>query len=497
MIRIWIFAVSLGLFLFNQSRANAWSLKDGVLTEDFTEVGHWDISNSSGLWNMVTHSIQAGRVMGGQFNQPLFFGDGSDGVLQSSLGYVFDTDTHPSGFNFISVQITGGTIVVQGKNPLLIRSLSTIEITPPISVRGGNGATGSANTSLIGPTGGIPVASQCAGGQGGNAESTSPQGDGASGLTFDRSNDLAGGGIGGDPPATISPGGPFDSADSATLWGTGNAFRCGAGGGGGGGYNDGAGHYATGGAGGAGGGTVQMIAVGPVLLNTIDASGGDGAMGADANSGNCSGSGAGGNAGAIWLQSLESISASTLVLAPGASATTCLSSAGSGYPVGFSRIDDRTSSTAGAFTTEAVASNQIYQIQSLAYDLGTRNANFPAEPILSEVLNGGTLSITYSGSSDGIHFSNDTADLRQLSQQNIRYLKFKVTITTPTSAGLTPELKSISIPFEELDIQLKGGCGSTRSSTPTSNTGLFSFLFLFIFSYLLTHSRIRSNSIGG
>src|SRR5689334_833764 len=141
-------------------------IQNGILTENFTDSSHWDAANSTGLWNIVANAAQAGRVANATTSDPINFGDGSDGTLSSSTGYTFNTDTHPNGFNFISVNITGGTIQVKGSHPLVIRSLSNMTISPTLSVRGGDGQNGVANGSTAAPAGGIAVASLCSGGNG-------------------------------------------------------------------------------------------------------------------------------------------------------------------------------------------------------------------------------------------------------------------------------------------------------------------------------------------
>jgi hypothetical protein len=400
-------------------------------------------------------------VVNATSSDPLQFGDGSDGVLDSSSGYLFNTDAHPNGFNFISVNITGGTIQVQGSKPLVIRSLSTISITPTLSVRGGDGQSGVANGSTTAPTGGTAVASLCSGGAGGIPANT-PTGDGQYGLTYDSTIDSAappGQGVSGATSVSVQASGPFDFP--STPFETGSNFRCGAGGAGGGGQLNG-GNHATGGAGGAGGGTIRLIAVGNITYGNLDASGGDG--GAGVSDGFSSGSGSGGNGGAVWLQTLQTVSGPAPNVNGGNSPNNPSSAAGGAGFAGATQTDDTT-------TTTNVVPSQSYSVQSLSYDLGTKNAGFFQAPTIDTTLNGGTISVTYSGSTDGSHFSSSTSDITTLTNQGYRYIKFGISIQTPSIAGPSPQVNSISIPFAELNIQLAGGCGTLQRSDRKNHPG--------------------------
>lgn len=445
----------------------SWEITRGNLIEDFTDSSHWDASTSTGLWNFVDHAIQAGRVTGGVSTRPINFGDGSDGDLNSSTGYIFNTDTHPNGYNFNSISITGGTIQVQGSSPLILRSLSTVTLSSTLSVKGGDGLSGTANGSTTGPNGGTAVAGQCSGGKGGNAVSPTP-GSGVAGLTSLGTLDTGTVGTGFNGAGNANSAGfAVDSQGADNTWentSSPSPFRCGAGAAGGGGHTNGA-NYATGGSGGAGGGTIRIIAVGNVTYSSLDARGGNGGVGA--NDGNCSGSGSGGNGGAIWIQSLHSVTGGTLVLTAGNFAQCGASSSQAGID-GLSRIDSELTSTAGSFSTGNVAANQTYVIQSKAYDLGTQNAGFFSTPTLTTTLNGGSVSISYLGSSDGTTYTS-TSDISTLTNRNIRYLKFRISLTTASSVGTSPQVTQIQIPFSELNIRLSGGCGTIQSKSYQNN----------------------------
>jgi hypothetical protein len=163
------------------------------------------------------------------------------------------------------------------------------------------------------------------------------------------------------------------------------------------------------------------------------------------------------------LQTLKTVTGPAPLVTEGSPATTCSISSGTGFS-GISRTDTATTSDAGAFSTQNVAPDQSYVVYSLPYDLGTYNAGFITSPTLVTELNGGSIELAYSGSADGIVFSDPTSDLTTLSNRNYRYLKFQATLKTASIAAPTPQLKSISIPFSELNIRLVGGCGTTEDA---------------------------------
>src|SRR4051794_38522021 len=84
------------------------SAQGGTLTEDFTSSGHADFTATTGLWNTVDRVAQAAVVASTAPVTTVDFGNGSDGALNSSTGYTFDTGTHPNGYNFTSVSISAG-----------------------------------------------------------------------------------------------------------------------------------------------------------------------------------------------------------------------------------------------------------------------------------------------------------------------------------------------------------------------------------------------------
>lgn len=478
--------------------AFAYTISAGRLIEDFTTLDAWDSSTSTGLWNIVTHAAQAGRVANSQSTRPISFGDGSDGTVVTSGGYTFDTDTHPNGYNFVRLSITGGTITVRGRNPLVIRSLTTVTITPTLDLSGTNGSAGAANGSTSAPSGGTAVTCYADGGAGGSAT----PGNGGVGKRGDNQTDVTGGAaVSGaancsDPtsPNTVPPA----LSGLRTTFDTGSNFVCGAGGAGGGGHRNG-GSYSTGGGGGGGGGTIHVTAVGDLSVGSILANGGSG--GANANDGNTSGNGSGANGGAIWLQTLGTLSTSaTPSVSGGAAGGAGLSS---GLP-GNIRGDASTRPAWAAvdYDTSGVATGQSYEVQGV-YDLGTVNAAFFTAPTFTQTLNGGTITPSYAGSTDGSTYTAFTTDLTSLSNRSIRYLKVKLSISTTGATGI-PQVSQISIPLTELDVRMMGGCGTLvdRQATgkgqgPLELTLWATLILLIQSSYRKTRRRVGiSSSVG-
>src|SRR5690349_10011143 len=101
------------------AHSHAFTISNGQFTENFSDPTYFDAANSTGLWNAIDGAAEGGRFanVGGSF-KTISFGDGSDGAVNTSSGYTFDTNSHPNGYNFTQLSITGGTITVTGSNPL-------------------------------------------------------------------------------------------------------------------------------------------------------------------------------------------------------------------------------------------------------------------------------------------------------------------------------------------------------------------------------------------
>lgn len=489
--------ITICLFVSGDSRVAAYTISGGTLIEDFTTLDNADLSNSTGLWNIVTRKAEAGRVAdaSGGTLRPISFGDGSDGTLDTSSGYTFDTDAKPNGYNFKSVNITGGTVTVVGSNPLIIRSLSTLTITPAISLNGTDGANGVANGSSTAPSGGTAITCPASGGDGGTA-SAGAVGNGGDGIIYTGATDVSGGA--GNVDGANGADGGATAFWAGANFDTSTDFICGGGGGAGGGHrNTGTFQYATGGAGGAGGGTIRITAVGTLTVGNITADGGNGGDGAQSDGANCSGAGAGGHGGAIWLQTLADIPVGVPLptVDLGTGGTSPCGGLGSDGNAGAIRLDSSAGnrpghSTIADYDTDDVFPSRSYVVQSKTYDLNTLNAVFDTSPTITQATNGGSITISYAGSVDGSTFSDYTSSLTDLSGKNYRYLKFRINITTAGAAGASPEVSRIAIPFtdaglEEIKIKLSPGCGTISNIGEGGNgaTVLANALLFLLISY--------------
>ncbi len=484
-------ALRLALVVLIPLSAEAYSVSNGLLVEDFSTLEKADLANSTGFWNVASGAVEAKRCASNTIIPacaPLDFGDGHDGVLESTNGYTFNTDTHPDGYSFVSVNITGGTITVTGSNPLVIRSLKNVNIVPAIRVNGGNGANGSndnAATEQATP-GGVAVASKATGGTGG-AATAGTQTAGGNARDYDGTINPGTGGAAGGGNGLVGASFPsnadfFEDATSDFYGGSSS-------GGGGGRLN---GNYASGGGGGAGGGMIRVVAAGNISLGApIEAKGGNGGNGGkDGVPNACAGDGAGGHGGVVWLQALGSISSpSPPDISGGNGGDNGCNAAGVAGNPGVYRGDSASGSPAGwsnGFATMDVLAAQSYSVQSRVYDLGTVNAVFNETPTVVMTSNGGALDIAYSGSADGIIFTPFNPDIRALNHRNIRYLRFKVTLTTAGAAGPSPKVSKITIPYAESEFHLSGGCGIGSTQTKDQD-GPWSTVFwslLWITGYL-------------
>lgn len=446
------------------------SAQGGTLTEDFTTYSHADFTATTGLWNTVDHVAQAAVVATTVPVTTADFGNGSDGVLNSSTGYAFDTNAHPNGYNFASVTISAGAITVTGSNPLIIRSLGTVNIAPALNLGGAavaatvNGQAGQA-ANVAGANGGTALGALVNGGQGGDGTHVN----GRPGTNADGTTDALTPGAGSTLNGTNGSPGSNSLTRPGAINGWPTSFVSGTAGGGGGAFFINGADVATGGGGGAGGGTLRISAVGTLQVGTIDVSGGaGGASVKSAGSANCSGAGAGGNGGAIWLQSFKTITpAGNTILggAGGGAGVGCaVGTAGSAGLNGRTRLDE---TVGGNFSTTNAAAGTSYVVQSTGYDLGTSDAVFNSNPTVSSQPNGGSISIVYAGSKDGSSYSGFTSNLLDLSDQGYRYLKFQIQITTNAVAGPSPTVSSISLmysgPPDTVDgLALSAGCGSLQ-----------------------------------
>ncbi len=487
--------------------------------EDFSDPARLQSSGTTGLWNTYAGVAQAAAVANGSTARPISFGDGSDGAIDSSTGYTFDTGTTTQRiYQFRSLIIRAGTVTVTGRFPLLIRSLGALTIVPPIDVSGATGTDGTSAlqaTPLSGGAGGTSRAAVSTGGAGGIAQdTTATDRAGINGVLADGSvyavparaqGNVIAGAVAADGQS--SPYGPDLDFDTAAN------FIAGAGGQGGGAYLDALGgtNRAGGAGGGGGGGVIHLTALGPITLGSAPAGatllslGGAGGRANAAPNAQCSGSGGGGAGGAVWVQSLDSVTTTTDPLvtggASGGGIGGCPASTNPAGLDGVLRGDQAAGGTAwstgdscgaglAGCTTANAAPNQTYVLYTRALDLGVFNFRATSTVTLDQTLNGGAISVAYSGSRTGEEFSAFTPDLASVSAQGYRYLQLRVTIQTSGAAAPSPLLSRVRFEYEEagpsaLDFTLGLGCGSTAlrsdrhtgSSAPSAPiTGVFWFL---------------------
>lgn len=472
----------LAFLALSATGALAATISGGRVTEDFSSLEYADLTLSSsslttGVWDIGNGRARAHAFANGAAGttRPIDFGDGSDGAVASTTGYTFDTDTHPNGFNFTSLSITGGTITVTGSNPLVIRSLTTITISVPLDL---SGATGS-NGSLSGLLNNGPSTPTCLarGGYGGSATlvSASSGGDAIQSDGTPEGGGNEGQGQTGANTAAVDGQGAIGSPTSNNFELDPTAFICGSGGPGGGGYSDTVTNFGSGASGGAGGGRVRLVSVGDLNVGAVNAAGGDGGNGATVGAG-CSGNGSAGNGGAVWMQTLGDLltGAPPDVTAGTSGTSACYIGSGLSFFDGFARGDTAAAgarpawaTAAGSFDTDVVPASLTSVVQSKAYPLDVLNAGFSAPVIAST----GTVAMEYAGSTDGVTFGAYVTDLTQLSDRNYRFVRWRATLTNPGAAGASPTLTRVEIPFEDLglssvDFKLAAGCGTLAANRP-------------------------------
>lgn len=457
----------------------------GRLTEDFSSLEHADLDRTTGLWNVVAGQARAAVYANAEAGRPILFGNGSDGALDVSGAYTFNTDSRTDGiFNFTSVNIrAGATITVTGSNPLRIRSLGAVTIDPAFPARSSSpsgdpgNAAGTASTAGTAVTCGALGARAGAGGHiAANAGQNGTEGRDSAG---NPEAGLAGTGETGANTAAVNAQGALSSPASANFDTAAN-FQCGTGGAGGGGYFLGALQLASGGAGGAGGGRLHITAVGDLNLTAApNASGGNGGNGVlvAAAPNRCSGNAAGGTGGSVWLQTLGSLGSPQPNVDGGTGGTSVCDGVGTGQGLsGISRGDSAPGSRPGFvgasdYDTDRVPANTTSVVYSKAYDLSVWNAGFSSAPTVTQTLNGGTISVAFAGSADGATFGDYSTDLPSLGNRGYRYLKFRITITSAGAAAASPFVSRITLSYsdlglEALKLKLTPGCGRIGRAGP-------------------------------
>ncbi|MGZ3690253.1 MAG: hypothetical protein ACXVAX_02045 [Pseudobdellovibrio sp.] len=485
------------LFLFFislQGRTN-------VLTENFLTTKQK--SNSTAVWNFVTGSIHPTlRIDGYQtLTSPVTsadfdVGDGSDGPFNISTYAHFgtvvsqtitiNTLVHPA-LKFSSFQLDSGYTLTAINGPLIIYSLSTVQIDGTIDCSGGDGT---AATGAVGGNGGTGFCGGLSGGNGGNATAS-----GGSGLPLSGSVSGGGGGVyaGAAPGAGGGGGGSYSGnpgvagANSAgPPTNTGGSAGNGVGGdnpdftilngspGGGGGSGS---NTEGGGGGGAGGGTVVIHAVGNITISVSGFILSRGGNGGGANSGGGGGGGAGGSVKMFTPVNLHLDTGTDVDVNSGLGAVPVVANAGDGGDGSFGRTWDNSATFSGSGSESNGSSllslgtveytTAAEMVESKSYDTESTLAQFQS---ITSVPASPDISFEVAGSNDNF-VSDDSgwqpaAALASLNKK--RYVKFRMTLTN-SNAAVPTQVNEVLINYDpgvKEDFQFKSGCG--RINGPSS-----------------------------
>ncbi len=510
-------------------------------TLDLSSTELYDASQSTGFWNSGSSRIQAPLSPGGVAGAEINFGDGSDGVfndgpLQTGISnggantFYIDTDVK-SVYQFTSFTTSAPVyLILQGAQPLVIRSLGNISIAGNVL---GNGFAGAANTSSAGNVGGSGSVGASSGGKGGTGVG------GVAVVGNPTSGNFRGGGIGANTAAAGSAQGggggctglgvDANDATSGTNGGanrgacatTRNAiadlfesvFQGGAGGGGGGGYTGAPSFNGSGG--GGGGGAIHVTALGSVsITGTIQLTGGNGGALSSGNGVECGGGGGGGSGGSFWVQTASTVSGAGAIFinhgfGGSGDGTACASGAfaGGDGSRGIYRVDNPSGAQTISVTpagsaylkTASIASGQTYEVVSKSLPIGSYIYDLQTPVVTQGCGAQGTLSVTYEGSWNGVSYGSAVTGAQIAQLNDFPYLRFKASITT--SGANPPCLTGLKIPYvlrDFSDYKIKGGlfCGTTRikpGSTSSAGEALGDFVILLISAaWIPFSSRIRS-----
>lgn len=511
-----------GLILFLCLSANA-----KVFTEDFTSLTRKD--SSTLIWNTELGLLHPTvQVYGYRNSSQAVASQTVFSVSDGSLG-AFEPSTYSQFGNIVGNQIiidanqfpilkvtrfyldsTHTLSSVSG--PLVIHSLSTVQIDGVIECYGDDGSPSSAGS------GGAAGTGRCggySGGRGGNSANsgfdglpTSGNVTGGGGAIYTGATPGAGGGggagyIGNDggigensnPAANAggNPGSGFSGVDHGFINLNGSA---------GGGGASGSGSEGGGG-GGAGGGTVVIHAVSGVVISNTGAILAYGGSGGGAINGGGGGGGAGGNVKILTPANFEIALSASIDVSAGASATPTNTNAGSGGEGSFGRVW----LVAGSYNISGTITNSsslldegftgfvsgtVQTATSKSFDSGSSLATFQsvmAYPTSSDV----TLQIA--GSSDNFA-SDDSGWINAAAISGIakkRYLKFRVSINNSNAAAANATfVDRVVITYDsgQQDVFAfqSSGCGLVKNTPPNSTLWLSSLL---LFIPLILASRLR------
>lgn len=519
-----------------------------TVTEDFTSISYMNNGQTTLVWNHALGRLQPTlKITGWEINAGIArpdityaVGDGSHGPFNSSTYARFSTggdlsnDTIRLDTNvFSELKVTefildaGWTLLPEGDNPLIIRSLTDVTVNgiiecsgvagEPVSndvtrvalggegrCGGGDGGNGGSDTVLPQP-GSQSGAGALGGGEGFGAHAVNGGDGGGGGGSYGnggagqgtRPSGLAGGNIG------ASDNKP-DFSDNGAASGEGTG--AGAGGGGGFAYNQANPAASNGGGGGGGGGTVKIYAVRDVnvgLAGRIRAFGGAG--GGEATGSLRAGGGGGGGGGSIliWAANDINMAANNIVDANfGAGGATLDATAGNGGVGAIGRTwlswgnnvtnNERPLYTLwlnGAVVYET-ATNQV--AVSNAYDLGNTSPRMTGITVSPAPTGGSTVSIEAAGSSDNFA-SDDTGWLPSTSLSSLsgkRYVKFRLTLNN--AAATSPDtIDSITFEFEggrRDTFNFVAACGRLGSSGPSASRNALLVFSMILLIYAFTRA---------
>lgn len=387
--------------------------------------------------------------------------------------------------------------------PLIIYSLSTVDIhgviecfgengSPAVGATGGSGgighcagfAGGSGGNAATSGTRGLALAGTSSGGNGGNYTGNAKGAGGGGGAGYTNSPGLVGGNsaVSG---AVTNVGGSGGAPKSGLDHGFDILVGSGGGGGGSGSFTEG------GGGGGAGGGTVIIHAVGDVSLSPTGAILAYGGIGGSANTGGGGGGGAGGNIKIFTPAFLNTTVPNVIVVSGGNGGMPISPSAGNGGIASDGRtwdvpgdlnfngpVGETNGSTLASDGKVGFVSGTAEVAISHSYDTESTLATFQ-----SITANPASTDITFEiAGSDDNFASDDTGWINSAAISAIakkRYVKYRISLNN--SDALNPTL--VDDVFINYDPGTKenfafksGGCGSAKNSPPKNLQGLLILL---------------------
>lgn len=499
------------LILFTSLSANA-----RVLNEDFTSLTYKD--SSTLIWNFELGFLHPELQIYGYRNPfQAVASQTTFGVSDGSLG-AFEPSTYSQFGSVVANHITvdasqipilkvsrfhldTGYTLSSINGPLVIHSLSTVQINGVIKCFGNDG------NDAVGATGGAGGTGRCggfSGGAGGNATVSGTSGlpttgnvTGGGGAIYTGAVPGAGGGGGaaylgldGDvgensTPAANAGGNPGSGTNNIDYGFINLNGSAGGGGGSGSGTEGGSG-------GGAGGGTVIIHAVSSVIIANGGAILTYGGNGGAANDGGGGGGGGGGNVKIFTPSHLEVAALATIDASAGLGSTPINVSAGSGGSGSFGRawLVAGTSNYAGPVSgttalvnegTVGFVSGTVQTATSKSFDTGSPRVtyqSFAANPVSSDI----TLEVA--GSNDDFVSDNsgwiNAAAISGIATK--RYIKFRVNLNNPNALNPT-FVNDVTLTYDVGQIDnfafKSGGCGLIKNTPPNSSLWFISLLIFF------------------